>query len=212
MGRPKKKLNYQQIQEIEAKTWLLNDPIAFRDKKQREIIRYPLMVKQMGLNYLDTSDMIIFDVGAGPFGGVSTVLPAKQIIRIDPLKKEYKKIANTDSYSDVQAEVVDYSPADLVISTNAIDHFENPKAFFNTLINTMKPGAYFAHLHAIDNAITHPHPAHVHNINPELVRSILRADYEEIWYLDYLNDKLVYGWRKQPAFSGLYRKVTGYGK
>jgi hypothetical protein len=197
---------YKQIQEEEAKTWLEGDA----DKKQREIIRYPLIKKQMGLDYLDTSNMFIADVGAGPFGGISSVLKSRGVVRIDPLRDDYAKIADVTSYSSQQAEDFNFSNFDLVMATNAIDHFESPTKFMVNLVNTMKSGAYFAHLHAIDNAISHPHPAHVHNINPEFINKYLDNDFECVWYLDYKNDNLIYGWRKQPAFAGLYRKVTGY--
>jgi hypothetical protein len=49
-------------------------------------------------------------------------------------------------------------------------------------------------------------------VNPQLFHEILGADFETVWYLDYVHDGLTYGWRKQKAFSGLYRKVTGYDK
>lgn len=205
-------MEYSAIQVEESKTWLLKDERIFQDKKQRETIRYPLIKKQIGLNYLDTSDMVVYDVGAGPFGGVSSVLNCKKVIRIDPLKDDYGTIADVTSYVGVQAEDVDYGDADLVVSTNAIDHFENPFKFFKQLVKTMKSGAYFGHYHAVNNAISHPHPAHVHNINPEMVRQIMKDDFEEVWYMDFQNDGITYAWRKQPAFTGLYRKVTGYGK
>lgn len=204
--------SYEEIQQEESKTWLLDSPEEFRDKKQRETVRYPLLAKQMGLGALDTSGMLVCDVGAGPFLGVSSVLHTKMVVRVDPLKEDYGKIADVTSYDNTQAEKYDYSWANLVIATNCIDHFEKPNDFMDQLIKTMKPGAYFAHFHAIDNAITHPHPAHVHNINPEWLRKWLKDDFEEVWYLDYMHDGLTYAWRKQPAFCGLYRKVTGYGK
>lgn len=207
-------MSFKSTQLEEARTWLDGDA----DKKQRETIRYPLIAKQMGLNYLDTSNMVVYDVGAGPFGGVSSILRCKRVLRIEPLKNEYAKIADVTTYSDVQAEKVDYKEADLVISTNAIDHFESPQRFFEQLVKTMKPGGYFAHFHAIDNAFSHPHHAHEHNVNPEMVRTYLQNDYELCWELDYLNDGLTYGWHKygdkvgQPAFTQLWRKTTGYGK
>lgn len=203
-------MDYKQIQKEEAETWLR--PESFADKKQRETIRYPLLAKQMGLTYLDTAKMVVYDVGAGPFGGVSSVIPTAYVIRFDPLKKEYATIADVSSYENQQAEDIDYNKADLVIATNCIDHFENPNKFFAQLTKTMKPGAYFAHFHAINNAISHKHPAHVHNINPETVKRFLTADFECCWYLDYQHDNLTYGWLKQPAFCGLYRKTTGYAK
>ncbi len=205
-----KKYNFKQTQAEESKTWLLEDPKIFADKRQREVIRYPLLKKQMGLNHLDTSNMVVFDVGAGPFGGVSSVLRAKEIIRFDPLKDDYSTIADTSTYYPTQAEEIDYETADLVISTNAIDHFEDPELFFEVLTRTMRPGAYFAHFHAINNAISHPHKAHVHNINPEMVRKALINDFELVWEMNYQDDGLTYAWRKQPAFAQLWRKVTGY--
>lgn len=205
-------MSFKDTQKEESKTWLIGDPDLFKDKKQRETIRYPLIKKQMGLDYLDTTGMLVFDIGAGPFGGVSSVLKAKTIIRYDPLKNDYAKIADISTYSDIPAEDVDYSDANLVISTNAIDHFEDPDAFFLRMVETMDAGAYFAHFHAINNAVSHPHVAHEHNINPEIVNHYLKDDFECVWYLDYQHDGLTYGWRKQEAFCGLYRKVTGYEK
>lgn len=205
-------MSFKTTQIAEAKSWLISDPIIFKDKKQRETIRYPLIKKQMGLNQLDTTGMVVFDVGAGPFGGVSSVLNAKEIYRFDPLKDEYSKIADTTSYVNIKAEDIDFKEADLVISTNAIDHFESPEQFFLNLVSTMKPGAYFAHFHAINNAITHPHPGHEHNINPEMVSRYLYKDFELCWHSDYQSDNLTYGWLKQPAFTQIWRKVTGYGR
>lgn len=204
--------NFKDAQKEEAKTWLIQDPILFKDKKQRETIRYPLLKKQMGLNYLDTSDMTVYDVGAGPFGGVSSIIRAKDIYRVEPLKEEYAKIANVDGYIGEQAERVDYRDADLVICTNAMDHFDSPRMFLLQLKLTMKYGAYFAHFHAIDNAITHKHKAHQHNVNQEIVREILNDDFELVWEMDYQNDGLTYAWRKQPAFAQLWRKTTGYNE
>lgn len=208
-------MKYADIQKEESKTWLISDQKIFNDKRQREIARYPMMAKQMGLNHIDTSDMYVMDVGCGPFGGVSTVIPSKAVGRVDPLAKDYGTIGYKDII-DLQAEDVDYGDADLVIATNCIDHFESPLKFLGRLKKTMKPGAYFAHFHAIDNATTHPHPAHVHNINPEIIHSILDTDFETVWELKY--PEVRYGWVKyngkvgQPAFCGLYRKTTGYGR
>lgn len=61
-------MNYAQIQKEELRTWEPTDPAIFRDKAIREVIRYPLLKKQMGLNHLDTSWMTVFDVGCGPLG------------------------------------------------------------------------------------------------------------------------------------------------
>jgi SAM-dependent methyltransferase len=203
-------MSFKDTQIEEAKTWVVDDPKVFEDKKQREVVRYPLLKKQMGLNYLDTTNMYVADVGAGPFGGVSSVLNCRMAIRVEPLMHEYAKIADVQTYVDTKAEEFDYGDVDLVISTNAIDHFEDPSKFFNRLLRTLPSGGYFAHYHAINNAFSHPHHAHEHNINPEFVKNFLWDSFELVWNLDYQNDGLVYGWRKQPAFAQLWRKVTGY--
>jgi len=201
---------FNQIQKKEAATWLIPNEKERREKAQRESIRYPLLKKQMGLDHLDTSDMIVFDIGAGPLGGVSSLLNAKEILRFDPLVYEYSKYYPCTNYLSDRAESLEerLSDADLIIVTNAMDHFEDPELFLGALSTFMKRGAFFAHLHAQNNALTHPHPAHVHNINPDYLNYYLKDGFETVWYLDYKTDGLTYGWRKQPAFSGLYRKVN----
>lgn len=206
--------NFKHTQEEEARTWLIEDEVIRNDKAQRETIRYPLIKKQMGLSYLDTSKMIVWDIGAGPLGGVSSIINCKEAVRFEPLVDEYKRYYPLINYFDKKGEDLEEQLrlADLIIVTNALDHFEDPEKFLQDLAQYMKPGAYFAHLHAINNAITHPHEAHAHNINPEMFKEYLSDDFECVWYQDFQNDGLTYGWRRQPAFSGLYRKVTGYGK
>lgn len=208
-------MNYEDIQKEESKTWLIEDPQVFNDKKQREVARYPMIAKQMGLNFIDTSNMNVIDVGCGPFGGVSSVIPCRERHLADPLAVDYATIGEK-TIENKKAEEIDYSPYDLIIATNCIDHFEKPLEFFIRLKETMKAGAYFAHFHAIDNAITHPHPAHVFNINPQLVHNLLDTDYETVWELKY--PEVRYGWVNyngkvgQPAFCTLFRKTTGYAK
>lgn len=214
LDAPKINEKYEQIQKAEAKSWLIEDPVIFRDKKLRETARYPMMARQMGLNFIDTSNMVVLDVGAGPFGGVSSTIPSKLTWRVDPLTPQYSTIADTSTYIAQKAEDASYINADLVIITNALDHLESPKKFLTKIKNEMKPGAYFAQFHAINNAITHPHEAHEHNINVEFLHSIIDTDLETVWELKY--PEVRYGWVHyngkvgQPAFCGLYRKVTGY--
>lgn len=202
--------DFKKTQEAELESWFSSDPKIEKDKRIREIIRYPLLKKQMGLNHLDTSDMVVWDIGCGPYGGVSTLLTAKEIQRFDPLMDEYRKHFPINNGFNIKAEDLNVSPADLIIITNAFDHFEDPHYFFKKLVRDMHPGAYFAHLHAIDNAYSHPHKAHAHNVNPEMFNQFLSNTFETVWYMDYNQDGLTYGWRKQPAFAGLYRKVVGY--
>ncbi len=200
-------MNFKQTQKIELESWLPNP-----DKIQRERIRYPLLKKQMGLNYLDTSNMEIWDIGCGPLGGVSSIMQAKKIVRIDPLGKEYTKYYPQYNMRAIKAEELTKSLIipDLIICTNCIDHFDKPEIFLANLAKYTKSGAYIASLHAINNAYTHKHKAHVHNLNPEMIHEYLNKDFEFVWELDYQHDNLVYGWKKQPAHAFLARKVTEY--
>lgn len=208
--------NYKQIQENELATWNIPDDLTRHEKAQRETCRYPMMAKQMGLHYIDTSNMLIYDCGAGPLGGVSSVIPSRAVVRVDPLAKEYAKYFDTQTYITTQAEELGQrlSIPDLIIVTNALDHFENPIAFLAHLVKYMRPGTFFAHYHAINNALTHPHEAHQWNVNPELIHSVLDTDFETVWELKY--PEVRYGWVNyqgkvgQPAFCGLFRKTTGY--
>jgi 2-polyprenyl-3-methyl-5-hydroxy-6-metoxy-1,4-benzoquinol methylase len=208
-------MNYKKIQEMEAKSWRPESPEIFRDKSIREVIRYPLLKKQMGLEHLDTSWMEVWDIGCGPLGGVSTVVNCKKVVRVDPLRNEYAKDYTVyGEWLDDEAEELNekLGKADLIIITNAMDHFKDPTHFLKDLVKYMKPGAFLAHFHAVNNAYTHKHPAHEHNLNPEIFKEHLSKDFEVCWYLDNKNDGLTYGWLKQPAFCGLYRKTTGYAK
>ena len=207
--------DWKKIQIEEAKTWLIEDPIKRQEKLQREIARYPRMAKQMWLNIIDTSNMFIFDIGGGPVG-LSSILPHARRVVIDPLKIEYAKFFNTHYHFGAKAENLKQllSDPDLVIVTNALDHFDEPEIFLDDLVEYLKPGAYFAHFHAINNAITHKHKAHEYNFTPEILHNFIDKDFETVWELNYPDVR--YGWKNyngkvgQPAFCGLYRKVTGY--
>ncbi len=210
---------YEHIQEQEALTWNMPNSTEEqrKEKAQRETCRYPMIAKQIGLDYIDTSNMVVFDIGCGPLQGVSSVLPfTKKRICIDPLKEEYAKCYEVSNYLEIQAEDLKEKlcEADLIIITNALDHFENPIQFLQDLVKYGKPGMFFGHYHAINNALTHPHDAHEHNINPELLHSVLDTDFETVWELKY--PEVRYGWVQyqgkvgQPAFCGLFRKTTGY--
>jgi hypothetical protein len=208
--------SYQEIQAEEARTWLIEDPVARAEKAQRERARYPLLARQMGLHHIDTSRMEVWDIGAGPLGGVSSVIPCFGRMCFDPLKEQYKKYYPMDKYSGEPAEELreKLEVPDLIIITNALDHFQDPCNFLTDLAIYMKPGAYFAHLHSINNAYTHPHEAHEHSLTPEFIHDRLDQDFETVWELVY--PELRYGWVPyqgkvgQPAFCGLFRKTTGY--
>jgi 2-polyprenyl-3-methyl-5-hydroxy-6-metoxy-1,4-benzoquinol methylase len=202
------KSNFDHTQEEELKSWLIEDPLIREDKAQRERIRYPYLKKQMGIDTLDTSKMLVWDIGGGPLGGVSSILKCRQSFVIDPLADEYKKYYPLWNGIAQKAEDLKEKLAapDLIIITNALDHFDNPIQFLKDLNEYTKYSVYIAMLHAENNAFTHPHEAHQHNVNPEMIRQYL-TNFEVVWEMNYLRDGLTYGWRRQPAHSQLLRKV-----
>lgn len=205
---------FEKLQEIEAGTWNLEDPIARKEKAMRETARYPMMAKQMGLYgtkaCIDTTDMLIYEIGAGPLQGVSSILPCKKRICYDPNREAYSKYYNVSNYSSIAAEDMDFilSQPDLIISTNCIDHFKDPIEFLQDLNKYMKYGSYFAHFHAIDNAIQHVHEAHKFNLNEEIMNQEMRDNFELVWQLNYKEDGLVYGWLKEKSFCQLWRRIN----
>jgi len=204
-------LEFQELQKIEDSTWSLEDPIARKEKAMREVARYPMMAKQMGLKTcIDTSDMEIWDIGAGPCQGVSAFLPCKKRLCIDPNKEAYSKYYNVSNYESILAEYLQkrLNEPDLIISTNCIDHFKDPIGFLEDLNKYMKYGAYFAHFHAIDNAIQHVHPAHKFNLNEEMMKQVMSENFELVWQMNYKDDQLVYGWLKEKSFCQLFRRIN----
>lgn len=204
--------DYKKVQDAELSSWFSDNEEQNRDKRIRETIRYPLLKKQMGLDFLDTSEMTVADIGCGPFGGVSSILKCRSVDRIDPLMDEYAKQYPQHNGIAKKAEDIEdeFDRYNLIIITNALDHFENPRKVLDDIAHYTIAGTYVAMLHAIDNAYSHPHAAHEHNVNPEMIHQAFDSDFEFVWELDYTHDGLVYGWRKQAAHSFLARKCTGY--
>lgn len=199
----------------EAETWCIDDDIVRHEKLQRETARYPYMAKLMGLNSIDTSPMDVVDIGGGPVG-LASILPCQSWVVIDPITEEYKKYFPCTNHVTGYGEDLKLADAntDLVIITNALDHTQNPALVIKEVKRILKPGGFFAHYHAINNAITHRHEAHAQNVNPEWMHAQLDDTFETVWELKY--PEVRYGWHEyngkigQPAFCGLYRKVTGY--
>lgn len=206
---------FEKLQAIEDNTWSLSDDKVRAEKAMREGARYPLLAKQMGLigpyRCIDTSGMEVWDIGCGPInGGVSSVIRCKKRLSIDPNKEAYSKYYNVQGYDGTKAEDLKerLSIPDLVISTNCIDHFQDPIGYLQDIDKYMRYGTYFCHHHAQDNAINHKHEAHVFNLNEEIVDSIFHDNWEKVWYMNYKEDGLVYSWLKEPAFCAIYRKVV----
>lgn len=199
----------------EAETWCIENDQERNEKLQRETARYPYMAKLMGLNSIDTSTMDIVDVGGGPVG-LSSILPYKSRIVIDPLTPEYRKYFACINHIYGFGENLPFAnqSVDLVIITNALDHTQDPSKVIQEIKRILKPSGYFAQYHAMYNSITHRHEAHEFSLDPSWLHEKLDTEFETVWELEYPDVR--YGWHMyngkvgQPAFTGLFRKVTGY--
>lgn len=207
-------IEFHNLQIIENNTWSIPDTIIRKEKERREKVRYPLICKQLGLigryQCLDTSDLVIWDIGAGPCQGISSILPCKSRLCIDPNKEAYSEYYNVQNYDNTKAEDLKQrlSEPDVIIATNCIDHFQDPMEFLEDLNTYMRYGTYFIHHHASDNAIQHKHEAHVFNLNEEMVDVAMSDNFEKVWYMNYKEDGLVYSWLKERAFCAIYRRTT----
>lgn len=209
--------SYDSIQHDEAITWCIKNQNLRDEKIMREWIRYPKLIKDLLLDRIDTQNMEILDVGGGPISLI-TLLSAKKRIVLDPLTEEYKKYFPCPYHIKAFGENIPFenNSFDLVVTTNALDHTENPSKTVEEMNRVLRSGGYFAVMCTENNALTHPHPAHVHNLTSDFIHDLLDDKYETVWELNYKKDKYRYGWVPfqgkvgQPAFAVLFRKTIGY--
>lgn len=211
-------MNYGETLDAEVKTWLIPDEQERREKFRRERIRHHKLIRDLLLDRLGTEAMDVLEVGGGPMP-VSDLLRFRHRVVIDPLSNEYRKVLPCPDH--IAQEIEKYSGPveyfDLAIATNSLDHVQDPCQAFLVMSNSLRPGGYLAIAAAENNAITNPHPAHVHNLTAGTIHRWADAEYETVWELNYAEHGYRYGWaeyegrRGQPAFAILLRKCTGYG-
>lgn len=210
--------SYPEQLEAEVASWLIEEPWKRDEKIQRERIRHHKLIRDLLLDQLNTGVMDVLEVGGGPVP-LSDLLTFESRIVIDPLSDEYRRFFPCTNHYALQIEEMspkDYGCFDLVICTNALDHVEQPRKAAAIMIETLRPGGYAAIMCAENNAITNPHPAHVHNLTATDIHAWFDADFETVWELNYAEHGYRYGWvsyrgrRGQPAFALLLRKCSGY--
>lgn len=200
----------------ELDSWNLDDKKLRKLKLEREWVRYPYLIKKLGLdNLLYLEDKSVLDIGSGPMGGILQLLPCKKKYSLDPLNKEYlenfPEFYNPNiSYLTSVGEQPNFKDEiDLVICVNALDHCEEPKKVLENIKLALASSGYLSLSFCINLAKTHPHEAHPHNLDSEWLHKIIDSDYETIFETI---DK--YGWVKQnnkvgqKCLFGLYRLTT----
>jgi len=212
-----KNLSWNEAQKAEADSWLIRDPEKRREKIEREIARYPKMRKEMGLNLIDLTNKFVLEIGGGPIGIIAD-LHCKRKVILDPLTDEYKKYWPCAYHLKGVGESIPFSngEVDVVVITNALDHCQSPEIVIFEIKRVLRAGGWLAIHNTIDLASIHRHPAHLKNIDEFWFHNLIDEDFETVHELTFRKDGLRYGWVSyqgkvgQPAFAGLYRKVTGY--
>lgn len=207
---------YEDQLKAEIKTWCIPDEQERAEKYQRERIRHSKLIKDLLLDKLDTHRMDILEVGGGP-EPVSDLLQFRSRLVADPCSDQYKEFFPCPDHRAVKVEdLMGGGWVSLAICTNALDHVENPDLALEKMDDALVPGGYMAIMCAENNALTNPHPCHVHNLTARWVHERLDENYETVWELTYAKDNYRYGWveyeerRGQPAFALLMRKCVGY--
>lgn len=209
---------HDRVLDEEAKTWCIEDPVLRAEKIQREVIRYPKLIRDLLLDRLNTAVMDIIDVGGGPVSLIS-LLPAKSRVVLDPLTDEYKKFFSCPDHIRGLGEniLLDDNSFDLAVCTNALDHVDKPKEVLEEMVRLLRPGGFLALMCAENNALTNPHPAHRHNLTIDHIHQWVDDRFETVWDLTYRQHGYRYGWVPfegrvgQPAWAVLMRKTVGYG-
>jgi SAM-dependent methyltransferase len=209
-------MSYQDTLKAEVATWLIEDQEARREKFRRERIRHYRLIRDLLLDKLDCHNMDVIEVGGGPMP-ISDLLRFRSRRVIDPLSDEYRTVIPCPDHVTMRAEdMVEEERADLVISTNSLDHVENPDLVLMKMVKALRPGGFMAVQCAENNAIVHPHPAHQHNISADWLHRRLDEDFETVSEWNWRDHGYRYGWvayegaRGQPAFACLFRKCVGY--
>ena len=204
-----------EILRAELATWNLKDEEKRWEKIEREKVRYPKMLEEMGINLLDLHNKVVVDVGCGPISAL-VYLEAREKVGIDPLIEEYKKIYPQDptiTWIQAEAERIPLPDeyANLVLCMNALDHFKKPQVAVKEMLRILRPGGYLGVHCCINNATFNPNPAHQINLSYSQFRSWVDSEFETI-----VSRIVRYGWRKwrgkvgQPAFAWLGRLTIKY--
>lgn len=207
-------MSYTDTLEAEVASWLIPDEALRLEKFRRERIRHYKLVRDLLLDKLGTEDMDVLEVGGGPMP-ISDLLRFRSRTVIDPLSDEYRKVIPCPDHVAMQAENWEWRGNDsfhLAIATNSLDHVENPSQVFYVMSRSITKTGYIAIAGAENNALTHPHPAHHHNLTSETIHHWADRNFETVWELNFKEHGFRYGWRSyegrrgQPAFAMLLRR------
>lgn len=197
---------WQVIQIHELATWTHQAYPDLHGKRIRELGYQRQVLNQFRISGLAG---VVADVGCGPLPILNQIEGNFVGIGIDPLIPEFAKVYPVLEWPRCLPLVccaedirLPSNSVHQLISTNALDHFRDPRQALEEMVRILKPGGTLYLHFCIENASKgNPHPAHKIDLTPELVNGWLRGK------LDFDCGRIVpYGWREQPAWVGVYRK------
>lgn len=214
---------WKQVQQIELATWT---PAGYKLPDGKVVRPYPDLPGKIAREREYQKALLcvfrisgiagwIVDVGCGPSPILEQIEGNFLGIGVDPLIPEYAKYHNIWAWQKTLPLVCTAESIRLpsvtvhhVICTNSLDHFQDPRQALAEMIRILRPGGTLWLSFCIENASKgHPHPAHKIDLTPqdvmEWTTNVLECERGEI---------IEYGWRKQPAWLGIYRKLALRGE
>lgn len=210
-------LTWEDAQEAEKSSWMIENLVRRKEKIERETARYPRMRKQMGLHLIDLADKFVLEIGGGPIGIIADLYCKDKVI-LDPLAEDFMEYWPCPYHLRGKGEDIpfDDSEIDAVVISNALDHCVFPSVVLKEIERVLKPGGWLGVFNCIHLATISNHPAHRYDLDDGWFHYMIDTSFETVHELTYLRDGLRYGWKffngkvGQPAWAGLYRKVVGY--
>lgn len=193
------------IQILEARTWNEGAWPDFESKLERE-----RGYQREVLDQLRISGMIgiVVEIGSGPSPVLEQVGGNFLGVAVDPLWPEYLKRHAWPTRCALRSDCAEQlniasSSAHHVLTTNALDHFKDPLAALDEMIRILRPGGMLWLHYCIDNATKgNPQPPHKIDLNPGIIDPFLKTKLALK-----RGDIQPYGWRRQDAWVGVYRKI-----
>lgn len=171
------------------------------------------ILKRNKLNLEDLNNKTILDIGSGPGGvakGIHELLKSgkisnTKIIALDPLMDFYKneiKILKEDENLKLltnkgESIELDSASVDLIISTNVLDHCENPEKLISEASRILKPNGLFypsvhlvySYLKIISPLIKYFDTNHPHHFTRSMLEKKFNLYFKEIKVTNYFSIK-----------------------
>lgn len=213
------KSDWEQVQAAESESWGRGAWPCVKGKLNRETNNQRGLVRELGFDVYAATiptdrDVYLLDIGAGPCSVLETITlpPNVQPVATDPLANEYHKFGLYEmekyrtTYFTFPAETLHMVPRDFpyfdaVISTNALDHAQDPRKVCQEIKRVLRDGGLLFVQFCINNADENPHEAHKINLDDIVVRGWLEPE------MTLVRKKFSeYSWSFQPSIAMVFKK------